>query len=256
MSTINNQVNSLLTVDNFKITPEDSTIPTRTSVTPLLTIDDFKITPKDPNTTSTSLFPEYDNVLDNVVNEYSKTDALMLAASMGLGDTIRGVKQLTGFNVGGMKVDQKILNRLMENSEWGNQVKAAYFGSLLLDPIGFLTPVSKVAQLAKAGYKISKTQKALDLSLHGAMWGGIGGFTGYVDEESSDRLTNTILGIGGGAIIAPALGVSADTLTKFLSSKTYSLWSSIFKEILSFPPLKSFILCTLVGIKAFQALYF
>ena len=43
MSTINNQVNSLLTVDNFKITPEDSTIPTGTSVTPLLTIDDFKI---------------------------------------------------------------------------------------------------------------------------------------------------------------------------------------------------------------------
>mgnify|MGYP003645141292 FL=1 len=163
---------------------------------------------------------EFYGGLDRDASEYSYQDAMVLAATLGVSDTVRGVKQIAGFDKEDMATDQRLLNKLMENPEWGNDIKWTYFGSLLLDPVGWLTPVSKAAQLAKAGYKFTKWQKARKLAKHGAVWGGISGYTGYVDTDSSNRGFNTLAGVAGGAILAPALGVSADAITKFLSKKS------------------------------------
>ena len=199
MSTINKQMNSLIGVP----TPVNA--------------KDWK--PYNPESTSDSTNP-FAGGLEKAASEYDRSDAMRLAATLGVTDTIRGVKQISGFDKVDMAVDQKLLNKLMEHPEWGGDIKWTYFGSLLLDPIGWLTPASKVAQLAKAGYKFTKLQKARKLAVSGATWGGIGGYTGYVDPDSSDRVFNTITGAAGGAILAPALGVPAEALGKFIASKT------------------------------------
>jgi hypothetical protein len=163
---------------------------------------------------------QFSGGLEKAVSEYDREDALRFAATLGITDTFRGVKQLAGFDKVDMAVDQKILNKLMENPEWGSDIKLTYFGSLLLDPIGWLTPASKVAQLARAGYKFTQWQKARKLAISGATWGTIGGFTGYVDHDSSNRLFNTMAGAAGGTVLAPALGIPAGILGKFIASKT------------------------------------
>ena len=199
MSDINEQMNSL------NVTPSP------------IKIEDWE--PYNPNPTVDSTNP-FAGGFDEEVSKYDRGDALRFAATLGITDTFRGVKQLAGFDKVDMAVDQKVLNQLMENPEWGDDIKIAYFGSLLLDPIGWLTPASKVAQLAKAGYKFTKWQKARKLAVSGATWGTIGGFTGYVDNDSSNRLFNTMTGAAGGAVLAPAIGMPAGALAKYIASKT------------------------------------
>ena len=176
-------------------------------------------------------YSPWSGALDQKAADMSRGEAMRFAATLGVTDTFRGVKQIAGFDKLDMATDQKLLNKLMENPEWGSDIKWSYFGSLLLDPVGWLTPASKVAQLARAGYKFTKMQKARKLAVHGAKWGGIGGLTGYVDQDSSDRVFNTITGIAGGAILAPALGVPGAELGKFLSSKTPEQLTSAPKEV-------------------------
>ena len=134
MSAINKQMNSLIGVP----TPVNA--------------KDWK--PYNPESTSDSTNP-FAGGLEKAASEYDRSDAMRLAATLGVTDTIRGVKQISGFDKVDMAVDQKLLNKLMEHPEWGGDIKWTYFGSLLLDPIGWLTPASKVAQLAKAGYKFT-----------------------------------------------------------------------------------------------------
>jgi hypothetical protein len=187
---------------------------------PVVTADDIRKYAESQQETNFDAGAEFRNSLMQKVSEYDRADALQLAATLGITDTFRGVSQMLGFNKEEMAADQRILNKLMENPEWGNDIKYAYFGSLLLDPVGWLAPAGKAAQLAKAGYKLSKTQKAVRLSVNGAKWGGIGGLTGYVDTDSSGRVFNTLTGAAGGAVLAPALGVPAEAIGKFLASKT------------------------------------
>ena len=187
---------------------------------PVLSYEDILNKVQENNLNELDAGAQFYGGLEKEASEYSYEDAMILAATLGVSDTVRGVKQIAGFDKEDMAADQRLINKLMENPEWGNDVKWTYFGSLLLDPVGWLMPAAKVAQLAKAGYKFSKFQKARKLSWHGAKWGGISGFTGYVDAESSNRGFNTLAGAAGGAVIAPAIGVSADTIAKFLSKKS------------------------------------
>ena len=100
-------------------------------------------------------------------------DKVAFATKLGLLDTVRGVKQLVGSDLEQMKADQKKLYEYMENPDGSTNwaVAAAYFGSAILDPAGWLIPATKAKTLYKA-----------------AKWGfvssGIAGGLGYVDEES------------------------------------------------------------------------
>ena len=130
---------------------------------------------------------------------YDEEKAVQYALGMGLMDTFRGVKQLADIDRDELAADQRILNALMENPEWGGSVKAAWLGGMIADPVGWLIPYSKFRQLGKAA-------RMGALALQGMTWGGVSGYLGYVDKESSDRLTNALFGAGGGTILGGVLG--------------------------------------------------
>ena len=73
-----------------------------------------------------------------------------------------------------------------------------YFGGAILDPITWLIPFAK----AKTIYSMAKM---------GAVSGGVTGALGYVDEQSilDTRTKQALAGGVGGAIIAPAIGLTA-----------------------------------------------
>ena len=190
---------------------------------PLLTLDDIinlRETSQANDTANFDAGAGVFNTLDKEVAEYSRGEAMRLAATMGVGDSVRGVSQMLGINREEMAGTQRLLNKLMTHPEWGDDVKWTWFGSLLLDPMGWLTPASKVSQLIKAGHKFTKWQKTKMLAVHGGLWGGVSGLTGYVDTDSSNRVFNAMAGVAGGAVLAPALGVPGAALGKFIASKT------------------------------------
>ena len=157
--------------------------------------------------------------LDQKVSEYSKSDAITFAGSMGLKDTYRGVKQLVGLDSLDQKYDQRLLNKLMDHPEWGGQVKAAWMAGMILDPAGWLVPIAKARTFGK-------------LAWHGAKWGGISGGLGYVDGNSNDRLIQAAGGAVGGAVLSPLIGIGArkaissirgqqgETISEFANSKS------------------------------------
>ena len=100
-------------------------------------------------------------------------DKIAYATKLGFTDTYRGVKQMTGFDKDQMKAEQEKLYRYMENPDGSTNwaVAGAYFGSAILDPAGWLIPVTKARTL----YKAAK---------YGFVSAGIFGGLGYVDEES------------------------------------------------------------------------
>jgi hypothetical protein len=118
------------------------------------------------------------------------------AAGIGFFDTYRGVKQLAGVDLEKMKEDQKKLYEYMENPDGSTNymVAAAYFGSALLDPAGWLIPVTKTRTL----YKAAK---------YGFVSAGIAGGLGYVDEESilDTRAKQAAASAIGGTIISPII---------------------------------------------------
>ena len=118
------------------------------------------------------------------------------AAGIGFTDTYRGVKQLAGFDLEKMREDQKKLYEYMQDPDGSTNymVAAAYFGSALLDPAGWLIPVTK----AKTLYQAAK---------YGFVSSGIVGGLGYVDEESilDTRAKQAAASAIGGTIISPVI---------------------------------------------------
>ena len=125
---------------------------------------------------------------ENIYADWTEEGAIAWAGYMGTIDTIRGVKQIVGWDRSLEEKDQRLLNSLMEHPEWGNKVKAAWFGGMILDPVGWLVPIAKARTAGR-------------LAWEGFKWGGIQGALGYVDEESSNRLMNTAQGAVGGAVL-------------------------------------------------------
>ena len=121
-------------------------------------------------------------------------NALGYAFKLGIADTYRGIKQISGVDKEQMKAEQQKLNQLMQG-ENGGWVTAAYFAGAILDPAGWLIPFGK----AKTLYQMGK---------YGMVSGAIAGATGYVDDESflDTRTKQAALGAVGGGIIAPAIG--------------------------------------------------
>lgn len=143
----------------------------------------------------------FDPQVEKDAAEYSQAEAIGYATRLGALDTFRGIQQITGFGAESAAYDQKVLNRLMENPDWGWQVRSAYIGGLFVDPAGWIIPFAKARSIGKMAY-------------YGAISGGITSAASYVDEDveslvSNGKLTRTeqtLIGVAGGATIAPALG--------------------------------------------------
>ena len=123
-------------------------------------------------------------------------DKIAFATKLGFTDTYRGVKQIASIDKEKMKAEQEKLYRYMENPDGSTNyaVAAAYFGSAILDPAGWLLPVTKARTL----YKAAK---------YGFVTAGIAGGLGYVDENSilNTRGKQAAASAVGGTILSPVI---------------------------------------------------
>jgi hypothetical protein len=122
----------------------------------------------------------------------SRWEVMWDAARIGFKDTIRGVQQISGINEQELDDEQKYLDNLLADPEYGGWAKAAYFAGLIADPAGWLLPVSKLRTASKIG----------ELVLPGAVGGGIAGGLSYIPEGES-RAETAALGAGLGAAVGP-----------------------------------------------------
>ena len=119
------------------------------------------------------------------------------AFSLGFKDTVRGLRQMSTANedvLDKLRAEQKELYKDFDGPG-GYLVAAAYFGGAILDPAGWLLPVTKARTL----YKMAK---------YGAVNAGIAGALGYVDEESilDSRAKQAAASAVGGSILSPVIG--------------------------------------------------
>lgn len=136
-------------------------------------------------------------------------DMLNHASYMGVMDSVHGVTQMAGFKEEEMKEKYDLLKRYQDHPEHGGKVTAAYFGGMVLDPVGWAVPFSKARHIKKGWDYLTKAAPM------GALGGGIAGGVGYVDEEAGQtRAQNAGIGLAGGSLIGPAAVAIAKTGAK------------------------------------------
>jgi len=145
----------------------------------------------------TAVAERTEDLVEDIDGDSGQWQKVAFATQLGFTDTYRGIKQITGFEEKKMKADQEKLYEFMKNPDgstnWG--VAGAYFGSAILDPAGWLLPVTK----AKTLYNMAKW---------GFVSGGIFGGLGYVDEDSllDTRGKQAAVSALGGTFISPVIG--------------------------------------------------
>ena len=119
------------------------------------------------------------------------------AFKLGLADTVRGLRQMSTANEDVLDQLRSEQKKLYEDFDGpgGYLVAASYFGGAILDPAGWLLPVTK----AKTLYKMAK---------YGFVNAGIAGALGYVDEESflDTRGKQALASAVGGSVVSPLIG--------------------------------------------------
>ena len=134
------------------------------------------------------------NTVEGIDNE---AEAMAFAGTMGMLDTYRGVKQYFGIDEQQMRIDQKKLNAIFRNKDYGGKAFTTYMGGIIADPVGWVIPLAKaksVTQMVKQGV---------------AFGTGLGAAS-YVDEDSGfSRLEQAGLGAIGGGAISGTLGLAA-----------------------------------------------
>ena len=158
-----------------------------------------KYLPEDTQTINDNPFAKYlpqDPEREDIDGDSDLWDKIAFATKLGFTDTFRGVKQIAGVDLEELKKDQKKLYEFMENEDGSTNylVAGAYFGSALLDPAGWLLPVTKTKTL----YQAAK---------YGFVMSGITGGLGYVDEESilDTRGKQALASAAGGFVVSPVL---------------------------------------------------
>ena len=159
----------------------------------------------DNNPYAKYLSPDIEDEKEDIDGDVDLWDKIAFATKLGFTDTVRGVSQITGgkldfisdnLSIEQMKEDQKKLYEYMENPDGSTNymVAAAYFGSSILDPAGWLIPVTKARTL----YKAAK---------YGFVSSGIAGGLGYVDENSilDTRGKQALASAVGGTVISPVI---------------------------------------------------
>ena len=144
----------------------------------------------------TAIGEKTEDLVEDIDGDSELWKKVAFATQLGFFDTYRGVKQISGIDTEKMKADQKKLYEFMENPDGSTNyaVAAAYFGSAILDPAGWLLPITK----AKTLYAAAK---------YGFVNAGIVGAVGYVDEESilDTRTKQAAVSALGGTILGPTV---------------------------------------------------
>ena len=144
----------------------------------------------------TAMAEKTEDLVEDIDGDSELWKKVAFATQLGFTDTYRGVKQITGIQEKKMKADQKKLYEFMENPDGSTNwaVAGAYFGSAILDPAGWLIPITK----AKTLYQAAK---------FGFVTSGIAGGLGYVDEESilDTRGKQAAASAVGGTFLSPVI---------------------------------------------------
>ena len=144
----------------------------------------------------TGIAERTEDLVDDVDEDSTNLKKIAYAAQLGFFDTYRGGKQILGIDAEKMKADQKKLYEFMQDEDGSTNygVAAAYFGGAILDPAGWLLPITK----AKTLYTAAK---------YGFVNSGIIGALGYVDEESilDTRAKQAAASAVGGTILGPVI---------------------------------------------------
>ena len=155
--------------------------------------------------------------------DFTKGEAMWYVAKKGLADTYRGGKQLLGIDEEEMAEEQRTINQLMDKH--GGMVTGAYFGGMILDPVGWLIPATKARTAAK-------------MAMYGAGMGAAAGATGYVDPEAQSlmgegpmtRGEQAALGSVAGGTIAPAIGKALPWFAKKYAPVGDKVWEATTKN--------------------------
>ena len=144
----------------------------------------------------TNIAEKTEDLVDDIDEDSTNLKKIAYAAQLGFFDTYRGGKQILGIDAEKMKADQKKLYEFMQDEDGSTNygVAAAYFGGAILDPAGWLLPITK----AKTLYAAAK---------YGFVNSGIIGALGYVDEESilDTRGKQAAASAVGGTILGPVI---------------------------------------------------
>ena len=144
----------------------------------------------------TGIAERTEDLVDDTDEDSTNLKKIAYAAQLGFFDTYRGGKQILGIDAEKMKADQKKLYEFMQDEDGSTNygVAAAYFGGAILDPAGWLLPITK----AKTLYAAAK---------YGFVNSGIIGALGYVDEESilDTRGKQAAASAVGGTILGPVI---------------------------------------------------
>ena len=144
----------------------------------------------------TGIAEKTEDLVDDIDEDSTNLKKIAYAAQLGFFDTYRGGKQILGIDAEKMKADQKKLYEFMQDEDGSTNygVAAAYFGGAILDPAGWLLPITK----AKTLYAAAK---------YGFVNSGIIGALGYVDEESilDTRGKQAAASAVGGTILGPVI---------------------------------------------------
>jgi hypothetical protein len=139
----------------------------------------------------------------------SKGEAMWQAGRIGFADTFRGGQQILGINEEELAEEQKRLNEILQDPEYGNWAMGAYIAGLIADPVSWAFPISRLKHINTAK-KIFSAQGAKALGQSAAVGAGIGALS-YVDPEMKSligegemtRGEQAVLGSAGGAIGFP-----------------------------------------------------
>ncbi len=164
--------------------------------------------PYGSNSPNTSTTPQLADPMAQSM-DVSLFDMLEHGNYMGIMESVHGVTQMAGFKEEEMREKYELLKQYQDHPEHGGKVTAAYFAGMVLDPVGWALPVSKLRHI-KTGWDY--LTKAAPM---GALSGGIAGGVGYVDEEAGQtRAGNAAIGLAGGSLIGPAAVKVAKTGAK------------------------------------------
>jgi len=116
--------------------------------------------------------------------------ALGYNLGMGTTDSIRGGAQILDIKEDEMKAQQAKLNANLE--QYGAAAWAAYIGGLLIDPVAWAIPMSRLKHLTNLSKlkDMGMAGKVANTAGYGALGGGIAGGLSYVDEEQDSLLTD------------------------------------------------------------------
>ena len=148
---------------------------------------------------------QYDTIINNKIGTdpnnvpgiSNEREAMAFAGTMGMLDTYRGIKQYFNIDEEQMRIDQKKLNAIFANKDYGGKAFATYMGGVIADPAGWVIPLAKAKSVAS-------------LVKQGVAYGTGLGAASYVDEDMGlTRLEQAGLGAIGGGVITGTLGLAA-----------------------------------------------